>query len=65
MFLEQMYVKSALLHSDLEEKIYVRQSKGFAKNGNTNLVCFLKNLYMDLNNPQDNGISNLKILWLI
>ena len=43
---EQLNVKMAFLHGDLEEDIYVIQSKGFIVQGQENLVCKLrKNLY--------------------
>ena len=43
---EQLNVKMAFLHGDLEEDIYMIQSKGFIVQGQENLVCKLrKNLY--------------------
>jgi hypothetical protein len=32
-------VKTAFLHSELEEDIYMHQSKGFEMQGKENLVC--------------------------
>ncbi|KAL5767309.1 hypothetical protein ACOSQ2_014092 [Xanthoceras sorbifolium] len=40
--LEQLDVKTAFLHGDLEEEIYMRQSEGFKEAGKENLVCRLK-----------------------
>ena len=43
---EQLDVKTAFLHGDLEEEIYKHQPKGFIKKGKENLVCRLrKSLY--------------------
>ena len=43
---EQLDVKSAFLHGDLEEEMYMHQLKGFIKKGKENLVCRLrKSLY--------------------
>lgn len=40
--LEQLDVKTAFLHGDLEEVIYMRQPKGFEAKGKEDLVCELK-----------------------
>ena len=40
--LEQMDVKTAFLHGDLEEEIYMEQPEGFAAPGKDHLVCRLK-----------------------
>ena len=44
--IEQLDVKTAFLHGDLEEEIYMEQPEGFKVPGNENLVCHLtKSLY--------------------
>ena len=44
--LEQLDVKIAFLHGDLNEEIYMMQPKGFIKHGKENLYCRLrKSLY--------------------
>ena len=40
--LEQYDIKSAYLHSDLKEKTYMKQPKGFEKEGSGKLYCKLK-----------------------
>ena len=40
--LEQLEVKTAFLHVDLEEIFYWNQPPGFEKKGGENLVCMLK-----------------------
>ena len=40
--LEQMDVKTAFLHGDLEEQIYMEQPEGFTQPGKEHLVCKLK-----------------------
>ena len=42
MELEQMDVKTAFLHGDLEEQIYMEQPEGFSQPGQEHLVCKLK-----------------------
>ena len=40
--LEQLDVKTAFLHGDLDEDIYMEQTIGFVVDGKSNLVCKLK-----------------------
>ena len=40
--LEQLDVKTAFLHGDLEEKIYMSQPAGYVDSINPNHVCLLK-----------------------
>ena len=43
--LEQIDVKTAFLHGDLKEEIYIDQPDGFKVKGKEHMVCKLKNLY--------------------
>ena len=40
--LEQLDVRTAFLHGDLDEEIYMEQPEGFEVSGKKNLVCKLK-----------------------
>ena len=40
--LEQLNVKTAFLHGNLEERIYMEQPIGFTKKGTENFVCLLQ-----------------------
>ena len=46
--LDQLYVKTAFLHGDLKEEIYMSQSMGFKTVGKENMVCKLKNSLYEL-----------------
>jgi hypothetical protein len=47
--LEQLDVKIAFLHGDLEEEIYMQQPQGYEVKGKNNLVCRLKKILYVLN----------------
>ena len=55
--IEQMDVKSAYLHSEIQEEIYLKQSEGFAK-GN-NLVCKLRKSIYGLRQAARNWYKKL------
>jgi len=42
LYLEQLDVKTAFLHGDLEEEIYMHQPEGFSEKGKDKMVCRLK-----------------------
>lgn len=42
LYLEQLDVKTAFLHGDLNEEIYMHQPEGFSEKGKENMVCRLK-----------------------
>ncbi|CAJ2639359.1 unnamed protein product [Trifolium pratense] len=42
LYLEQLDVKTAFLHGDLVEEIYMHQPEGFLEEGKENMVCRLK-----------------------
>ena len=46
--LEQMDVKTAFLHGELEEKIYMKQPEGYIQDGKENKVCLLKKSFYGL-----------------
>ena len=45
---EQLDVKKAFLHGDLEEEIYLHQPEGFREKGKENLVCRLTKILYGL-----------------
>ena len=48
LFLEQLDVKTAFLHGDLDEEIYMKQHVGFIEEGKKEMVCKLKKSLYDL-----------------
>jgi len=44
--LDQLDLKIAFLHGDLDKEIFMAQSVGFKAADKENLICKLKNLYM-------------------
>ena len=46
--IEQMDVKTAFLHGDLEKEIYMEQPEGFIVKGKDDYVCKLKNILYGL-----------------
>ena len=48
--LNQLDVKTAFLHGDLDEEIFMTQPVGFKDTGKENLVCNLKSHYMGQRN---------------
>jgi len=42
--LDQLDVKIAFLHGDLDEEIYMSQAMGFKTTGKENIVCKLKKI---------------------
>ena len=48
MVLEQLDVKTAFLHGNLEEQFFMAQPKGYVKEGSEDKVCLLKKLLYSL-----------------
>lgn len=62
MELEQLDVKIAFLHEDLEEDIYWQQPDGFVDSSKPNHVCKVDKFLYDLNSRLDSGIKDLIVL---
>ena len=54
---EQLHVKMAFQHGDLEEEIYMHQSEGFVEKDKENLVCQLRKSLYGLKQPPRQGPS--------
>ena len=55
--MQQLDVKTAFLHGDIEESIYMFQPEGYVKKGDENKVCLLKkSLYGLKRSPMEQDI---------
>ena len=59
--LEQLDVKTAFLHGDIEERILMAQPQGFKVVGKEHMVCLLKKSLYGLKQSPHNGIKGLTI----
>jgi len=55
--LEQIDVKVVLLHSELKEKISIKQYEGYIQEGLKNKVCLLNKSPMDLRTLSGSGTN--------
>jgi hypothetical protein len=53
-----MDAKNMLLQGTLKEEIYMLLPPGHAQKDNINLVCKLRSQFMDLNNPNEHGMTS-------
>jgi hypothetical protein len=53
--LHQMDVKTTFLNGDLEERIYMKQAKGFIMEGKEDMGCRLKKSVYGLKQDLDSG----------
>ena len=59
MELKQMDVKTAFLHGDLHENIYMQQPEGFVQKAKRSWYASLRRAYMVLSRHPRNGITSL------
>ena len=52
-----MDVKTAFLHGELEEKIYMKQSEGYTQEDKENKVCLLKKSLYGLKQSPGSGTN--------
>lgn len=60
--LEQLDMKTAFLHGELQEDIYMHKPEGFVVSGKENCVCLLKKSLYGLKQSPWSGIRNLILL---
>jgi len=60
--LEQFDVKTAFLHGDFKEDMYMKQPEGFLEKEKRTWFASWKGVYMALNKLLDNGIKSLTTL---
>ncbi|KAE8735884.1 hypothetical protein F3Y22_tig00000329pilonHSYRG00358 [Hibiscus syriacus] len=65
LYLEQMDVETAFLHSDLEEQIYMRQPEGFTQPENEHLVCRLKKYFYGLKQSPRQYLNDGSFIFLL
>ena len=61
--LEKLDVKTAFLHVNLDEEIYMEQPEGYVQNHNKKFVCRLKKSLYGLRQSPNNGTRNLTLSW--
>jgi len=61
--LEQMDIKTTILHGELEEKMYMKQFESYIQEGKENKLCLLnKSLYGLKQSPKQCGIKGSTLL---
>ena len=59
---EQLDVKTTVLHGDLEEEIYMHQSEGFVEKVKENLVCPFRKILYGLKKSTSAMVPKIRIL---